>query len=255
MGAATLLGSLVSLASKQAVAERYDWIFKADMDEPEVEFQRWYDVLVSNSQSLKQGRISSLQWQQLIGKAYDRAPLLSLRDALDFGNLKEEIIRSVPADKSEFFKEVKLKTNFHIHQGERQKLITKVAHVKKGECIPPHGHSNMASAFLVLSGEFDVKQFDKLEDRDNHLVVRKTIDLKNQKAGTWSSIGDYKNNVHWLEAKTDDCFIFSSKVVSVEKSRDLKGRMNIDLLNSKVIGSNTFVAEKISGQKAKEIYK
>ena len=129
-----------------------------------------------------------------------------------------------------------------------------MAHVRKGSAIPPHGHSNMASAFLCLSGEFDVKLYDRLEEREHSLVVRQTADRKGAGPGTWSSISDYRDNVHWLVAKTDNCFLFTVKMINVEKNRTLKGRINIDLRCAERLGAETFLAPKITSAQAREIY-
>jgi quercetin dioxygenase-like cupin family protein len=137
---------------------------------------------------------------------------------------------------------------------ESRLLITKIAHIKKGRSIPPHGHSNMVSAFLCISGRFDVRLYDRLEDRDDAMVVRQTTDLKETKPGTWSSISDYRNNVHWLTATTHDSFLFTSKLIRLEKGREFRGRINIDVKRGRVLGTNTLLASKISSQVASERY-
>ena len=216
-------------------------------------FQAWYDALVKHSEDLKHGKLSALQWQEAVEKVYGNAKGDDIYHALDWGYTKMDMIRSVSPERGELFRQFNLSTNHPVTGGPR-KLITKVAHVQKGRAIPPHGHSNMASAFLVLSGEFEVRQYDKLEDRQDHLVVRQTVHDKRAGEGTWSSISDYKNNVHWLEAKTDDCFILSSKVVGVEEGRKLDGRVNIDLIEAKTLGTDTFLANKITSTEAAELY-
>ncbi len=112
----------------------------------------------------------------------------------------------------------------------------------------------MVSAFLCVSGEFDVKLYDRLEDTDESMVVRQTADQQKAGVGTWSSISDYRNNVHWLTAKSDNCFLFTCKLIRLEEKRDFKGRINIDMRDPKRIGSSTFQARKISFSESNEIY-
>ena len=133
-------------------------------------------------------------------------------------------------------------------------LITKIAHIRKGRSIPPHGHSNMVSAFLCVSGRFDVRLYDKLEDRENEMVVRQTLEQKDAKPGSWSSISDYRNNVHWLTAKSDDCFLFTTKLIRLEEDRESRGRVNIDVNQGTRLGSNTYCAAKITPREAAEKY-
>ncbi len=132
--------------------------------------------------------------------------------------------------------------------------IVKIAHVKKGRSIPPHGHSNMVSAFLCVSGEFEVKLFDRLDDFGETMVIRNTVDEKSAGPGSWSSISDYRNNVHWLMAKSDDCFLFTCKLIRLEEDREFNDRINLNLKTAEQLGSNTWRARKISGAEASELY-
>jgi hypothetical protein len=132
-------------------------------------------------------------------------------------------------------------------------LLAKIAHIKRGRSIPPHGHSSMVSAFLVMSGEFHVRQFDKVEDRSQSMIVRPVTDER-QRPGHWSSISDYRNNVHWLTAKTEDCFLFTVKLIRVDPDRPLHGRINIDIRAARDLGAGALDAPKISFQMASERY-
>jgi hypothetical protein len=132
-------------------------------------------------------------------------------------------------------------------------VITKIAYVQKGRSIPPHGHSNMVSAFLHLSGEFRVRQFDKLADEADALVVRPSTDFVGG-AGLWSSISDTRNNVHWLTAKSDDCFLFTTKLIRLEEEKPCRGRINIDVRSAASVGGEAVRASKISAQRAAELY-
>ncbi len=218
----------------------------------------WLDRLYSNAASLRRGSISGLKWQETMDLLYGSVPLDALRERLDFTALQQHIIDSIPSDRGELFHRVLLpgssQANTAAGREPHRVLITKVAHVKKGRSVPPHGHSNMASAFLCLSGNFEVRMFDKLETRSDHLVVRQTQHHHKAGPGTWSSISDYRDNVHWLTAQTDDCFLFTCKLINLEAERPLQGRINIDLLDGQQIGSATWIAPKITSARAAELY-
>ena len=47
--------------------------------------------------------------------------------------------------------------------------------------------------------------------------------------GAWSSISDVRNNVHWLTAKTDDAFLFTTKLIELDDDKIFHGRVNIDV--------------------------
>src|SRR6056297_926486 len=138
----------------------------------------WLRKLSANASALRDRQISSLQWQEAMDQIYAGTPLDALRNRLDFNALRKQIINQIPDDRGELFHRVMLPGNGQpgeVGAEAPRMLITKVAYIRKGRSIPPHGHSNMASAFLCISGQFAVKQYDKLEDRDEHLILRQSV--------------------------------------------------------------------------------
>lgn len=222
------------------------------------ELARWIQELQRNASRLRGHQISPLQWQEAMGSIYASTPLEGLRKHMDFESLSKNILENMPADRNELFHRIELQSPRIGSQADqpdpRQVLITKVAGIRKGHSVPPHGHSNMVSAFLCLSGEFEVRQYDRLDDREHQMVIRSSTHDKAAGAGTWSSISDYRDNVHWLTAKTDDCFLFTCKMLSVEPALPLRGRINIDVRRAKKIGCDTFIAKKITSAEASELY-
>jgi len=63
----------------------------------------------------------------------------------------------------------------------------------------------MASVHLVLSGEFGLRQFDKISESVEHMIIRQTLD-ETASVGSVSSISDEKDNVHWLRARSDRAY-------------------------------------------------
>ena len=218
----------------------------------------WLDTLFVNSAKLGNRQTSGLQWQSAMDGIYAAAPLDPLKKKIGFENSLENILDHMPAERGELFYEIKLPGSANSKTADGREahraLITKIAHIRKGRSIPPHGHSNMVSAFLCLSGEFEVQQFDRLEDHDDHMIIRQATYEKKAGVGTWSSISDYRNNVHWLTAKSDDCFLFTSKLLNLEDNRKLKGRMNIDVHRAVALGSGMLKAPKITFRQAAELY-
>lgn len=218
----------------------------------------WIQSLYKNEAELGRRRISPLQWQEMMDQIYRSTPLAQLKRHLDFPTLSKAILEKMPADRHELFHTIELGAPSPetpaVKAEPHGDLIVKVAHIRKGHSVPPHGHSNMVSAFLCLSGEFDVRLYDRLDNREQALVVRDTVHQSNAGPGTWSSVSDYRDNVHWLTAKTDDCFLFTVKMLSVEKGLPLNGRINIDVRRAKQLGANTLLAPKITSNEARELY-
>ncbi|MCH2584133.1 MAG: hypothetical protein MK138_05130, partial [Planctomycetes bacterium] len=69
---------------------------------------------------------------------------------------------------------------------------------------------------LILKGDLHGRHFDRLRDEPKHLIIKPTIDRK-FKPGEHSSISDYKDNIHWFEALTDDSFIFNIHVFGLKR--------------------------------------
>lgn len=246
LGLATLAYSLPQLAQSNAGDQASD---------PGI--SEWLDRLYQNASRLRTSKISSLQWQEMMDAIYADVPLDQLRQRLDFVSLQRQLLDRIPPERGELFQLVQLPGSGGTTADGREPhrmLLTKVAYIKKGRSIPPHGHSNMTSAFLCISGEFAVKLYDKVEEQEEHVVLRQTVDEDSAGSGTWSSISDYRDNVHWLTAKTDDCFLFTSKLIGLEDGRKLDGRINVDVKRAVDLGSQTLRAPKITSKEAAEIY-
>ena len=80
--------------------------------------------------------------------------------------------------------------------------------LKKGQSVVPHGHDNMATAFLVLQGSFHGRHYDRLEDTQSHMIINPTIN-ETFKQGDVSSITDKQDNVHWFKTTAEQGYIFN----------------------------------------------
>ena len=86
-------------------------------------------------------------------------------------------------------------------QGPKQLgFIPKLFAVDVGRSIIPHGHANMVSAHLPLSGAFRLRQYDQVSRDENALYIRPTED-RLIGPGDVSSIGEDDDNVHWFIAE------------------------------------------------------
>ncbi|QDU80140.1 hypothetical protein Pla110_18630 [Polystyrenella longa] len=248
----------ISALGMSALGVSFGRVGLADDETAELDISDWIEKLHTNSVNLGSHQVSALHWQEAMDQIYAGVPMNQLKQRLDFESLRKTILDQMPADRGELFHRVELQATASQESTDtkepRRALITKVAHVRKGSSIPPHGHSNMVSAFLCVSGEFEVRQYDRLEDQDNHMIVRQTVHDKNAGVGTWSSISDYRNNIHWLTAKTNDCYLFTSKLINVEDHRQLRGRINIDIHRADQLGTDTFKAPKITSREAAELF-
>ena len=215
----------------------------------------WVVQLDAISKQLSNRKITALQWQEQVDRIFDKVPMRSLLEMIDFRKLADRLSALDLSERGEIFEDIGIgpiaKTT---SEADSTSAIVKVAHIKKGRSIPPHGHRSMTSAFLCISGEFDVRLYDRLDDVDQAMIVRQTVHQKKAAPGSWSSISDYRDNVHWLTAKSDDCFLFTCKLIRLEPDREFRGRENINLKDAKLLGTDTWRAPIISAKQSAELY-
>jgi hypothetical protein len=227
--------------------------FAADGSERTID--EWVAQLDTISKQLSSRKISALEWQEKVDTLFAAVPMRSLLELVDFRKLAHRLSALDLSERGEIFEDIAVgPIPKATAESAPTSAIVKIAHIKKGRSIPPHGHGSMTSAFLCISGEFDVRLYDRLGDVNKAMIVRQTVDQKNAKPGSWSSISDYRDNVHWLTAKSDDCFLFTCKLIRLEADREFHGRENINLQAAKLLGANTWRAPIISAKQSAEIY-
>ena len=125
--------------------------------------------------------------------------------------------------------------------------------LKKGRSVIPHGHNNMATAFLILKGDLRGRHYDRLEDAKDHFIIKPTIDRKFQPA-EFSTVSDYKDNVHWFEAISETAYIFNIHVLNVRPGSKLPtGRVYLNPNGEKLEGG-LIRAPRIGYKQAKELF-
>lgn len=164
--------------------------------------RHWAIELNEYCSDLKLGRIPQSVWQESVERLFSRVDLKELLGFIDFETLEKSL--KYP-DLGVAIENV----TFPPLEGLPKDLvfIKKIFGMRKGRAIIPHGHSNMASAHLVLGGQFKLRHYEKLVLEKRHMTIRPTIDMT-AAAGTASSISDEANNVHWFVAESDRAFTF-----------------------------------------------
>ena len=191
----------------------------------------WIRDLDAMSRDLKGERITPLQWQARVQELYD------LVDHFDYPDLG---VNTRPVE-------------FPRLAGIPEDLVfyRKFFGMRKDRAIIPHGHKNMVSCHYVLKGEFRLKQYDRLDETDTHMILQPTID-EVARPGSHSSISEEKNNVHWLRATTETAFTFDVLVL------DLKGKPadveNVDPEGAEKISGNLLRVRKLPVEEALRKY-
>ncbi|WP_339336226.1 MULTISPECIES: hypothetical protein [unclassified Croceitalea] len=183
--------------------------------------KHWAILLNEYCNDLKTETITQVEWQFLVSELFRSIEL-------------EEILKFIDTEK--LFKNFDFPdlgtgnkyVMFPRLEGlpENTTYIKKIFGMKKGRAIIPHGHSNMTSSHLILSGEMHLRNYNTLEKQDNHLIINKTVD-KIIKPSECSTISDDKDNVHWFIANSETAFTFD--VIMLDLNQEHYDIYNLDI--------------------------
>jgi hypothetical protein len=176
-------------------------------------------------------KLPQVEWQKKIEELYSKVDLAELLKFIDFEQLTKDVKLPDQGARSLSFK-------FPEVEGLPTKLVfgKQIFALKKGRSVIPHGHNNMATAFLILKGDLRGRHYDRLEDQENHFIIKPTID-RTFSPGGCSTVSDFKDNIHWFEALTEPAFIFNIHVYDVNPSKGAPtGRVYVNPNGEKLAG-------------------
>ncbi|REJ85677.1 MAG: hypothetical protein DWQ34_28460 [Planctomycetota bacterium] len=198
-------------------------LFSADAFPAEVKpvAAAWLARVDAAGRDLKGEKLSQTEWQSQIEELFGQIELAELLKFIDFDQLTAELEFREQGERS-------LKPKFPEVEGLPTDLVFghQLFALRKGRSVVPHGHDNMATAFLILQGDFHGRHYDRLEDDGDSIIIRPTID-ESFTVGGCSTVSDHKDNVHWFKATSETAFIFNIHVLNVVEGRKT-GRVYID---------------------------
>ena len=209
---------------------------------------RWLADINELGADVKGQRVSQLDWQKKTEELFGQIELAELLKFVQFDELTRNLKFVDKGARS-------LRPKFPEVEGLPKKLVfgRQIFALKKGRSVVPHGHNNMATAFLVLGGELHGRHYDRLEDEKQHLIIRPTIDEQFEPGGT-STVSDFKDNIHWFKATSETAFIFNIHVLGVRPGSKLPtGRVYVDPDGEK-LDDGTVRARRIGYKESHELY-
>ena len=190
---------------------------------------KWVADVDSLCRQVKDEKIKQIEWQKKVEELLKKVDLQTLLRLVDFEKLTAKI-------KYRDRGELSLRFQFQQVEGVPTNLIfgKQIFALRKGRSVAPHGHNNMATAFLILKGSLRGRHYDRVEDQKDHFLVRPTIDGTFE-AGGYSTVSDVKDNVHWFTAESETAFIFNFHVLGLNPEGPKKtGRIYLDVKGEKV---------------------
>jgi hypothetical protein len=209
---------------------------------------RWLRDIEQLGRDLKGQKLEQIAWQQKVEELFARVPLVDILALIDFDRLAAGA-RLVDNGA------LSLRFKFPEVEGVPKNLVygRQIFALKKDRSVVPHGHNNMATAFLILKGDLRGRHYDRLKDEPEHYIIRPTLD-RAYGPGECSTVSDYKNNVHWFKALSEPSFIFNLHVLQVNPdNREPTGRLYLDPEGEKLSGG-LVRARQLSYDEAHKLY-
>ncbi|RLS57700.1 MAG: hypothetical protein DWH91_03905 [Planctomycetota bacterium] len=219
---------------------------EAFSDEVKLIARDWLNELNTMGHDLRGQKLAPLVWQKQVEELFSRVDVPELMRFIDFDKLTKNV---TPKDRGE----LSLRATLPKVEGLPTDLVFghQVFALNQGRSVVPHGHDNMATAFIILKGEFHGRHYDRLEDAGKeHMIIRPTLD-KQFGVGGYSTVTDLKDNVHWFKATSDVGYIFNIHVLSVKPGRS--GRVYVDPEGEKLSGDR-IKARVINHEEANKLY-
>lgn len=107
--------------------------------------------------------------------------------------------------------------------------------------ITPHGHKNMASAHLVVDGRFRVRNYDRVRDEGEAMVIRPTRDYV-ARVGEVSTMTSARNNIHWFVPQGGRATTFDVILSGLDPSQADYEIRAVDPLGGQVLEDGSIVA-------------
>ncbi|MBW3542655.1 MAG: hypothetical protein KY476_20520 [Planctomycetes bacterium] len=198
------LGGLLTYSLLETLAQR-----DAFAEPVKTAAATWLRDVDELGRAVKGLTLRQVEWQKKTEELFSRVALGDLLRFIDFDKLAATSKLVDNGARS-------IRFEFPEVEGVPKELVfgKQIFGLKKGRSVVPHGHNNMATAFLVLKGECRGRHYDRIEDREDHFLIRPTID-RSFSPGGCSTVSDYKDNIHWFTALSEPAYIFNIHVLNI----------------------------------------
>ncbi|HJQ25594.1 MAG TPA: hypothetical protein VKA60_16860 [Blastocatellia bacterium] len=208
----------------------------------------WVLEMERATKAMRAGSISQKQWQQGIEELLAKVNLGDLLRAIDYDALVKRVV----------FQPVH-ETVLDVALGEREGSADGLSFnpyfyaMKRGTNIVPHGHKNMATMHMVLSGEAQAVHYNKVGE-DRHCLMLQPVSDVLAKAGDASTVSDESTNVHWFKTVSEQVFMFNIGVFGLNAKSPITGREYVDPLRGEKAGNGVIRAQRLTHEQAYRLY-
>ena len=210
--------------------------------------RKWLIDMEQVTQGLRQGKVKPVEWQQQIETLLSNVDLKELLAAIDYDRLSKTAV--FPED-HESAEDVDFSGNVGLPK--ELSFAPYFYALNKGVAVVPHGHRNMTSMHMMLTGEAHVWQFERVHDEEQYLTIKPTVD-KDIKPGIVTTVSDLKDNIHWFKALSQPVFMFNIGVFGLIQSQSFSGRDYVDPLGGQKLRDGLIRARRIEVKEAYKLY-
>jgi hypothetical protein len=212
-----------------------------------IEARVWSAQINEISINLRARRLTPINWQEAVEGVLGNIDLPELLTRIDLAKFQRSL--NAP-DGGAASKELDFRKVLGMPDGLRYN--TAIFGMRKGRSIVPHGHHNVVSGHLVIKGNLHVRNYERLGDEDDTLIIRPTIDkiISVRDCSTQSSS---RNNIHWFTAVSSTAFTFDVIVQYLDPDQPC-GRDYVDPLHAQKLSDGSLRVRRLQQDDAENMY-
>lgn len=211
------------------------------------EARLWSGQINEISADLRKRKLRVTEWQDRVEQVFASVDLSDLLTRIEFSQLQRSF--DMPDSGANW---MNIDFRQAVGMPENLSYITRVFGMQQGRSIVPHGHHNLVSGHLVIKGDLRVRNFERVRDEDDSLVIRPTVD-KVISVRDYSTQSSNRNNVHWFTALSSTAFTFDVIVQYLNPNRPC-GMDFIDPLHAEKLGDGSLRARRLQPDDARGMY-
>ena len=210
--------------------------------------REWIDRQGELARALKSGQITPVVW---MSEAERLAAEIEIDQLLAEIDASQVIAQSVPPTNDPRKHSVK----FLDESGMPRKLGYGSALFKfePDNVITPHGHRHMVSSHLVVGGSFRVRNFDRLRDEGNAMIIKPTRDYV-ARTGDLSAMSSDQDNIHWFVPQGGPATTFDVIISGLDVDMPDYEIEAVDPIAAEVLADGSLRAPKIGFEEASAKY-
>lgn len=208
----------------------------------------WIDRQSELARALKTGGIRPVQWMDEVAR---------LAHEIDVAALMHDVrqARLVDAGAPPTNDPHKHSVQFLDDAGQRRQLGYAAAlfNFAPHNVITPHGHRNMVSAHLVVEGRLRIRNFDRLRDEKDGIVIRPTRD-EVASVGTLSAMSSDRDNIHWFVPQAGPAATFDVIISGIDPDQPDYDITAIDPVGGRMLPDGSLLAPRMEFEHASAKY-